>query len=61
MNFVYIFAQICSLNESVLVAESQSQSPDFGRSETTDLNNNRVVYNRHRHIILVSNVYDILS
>lgn len=33
MNFAQIFAPICSLKESMLVAKSQSQSAEFRQSE----------------------------
>lgn len=47
MPFALIFPLICSLDKSTLVAESQSQSADFGQSELT-VTENRIVYDGHR-------------
>lgn len=46
-NFAQIFAPICSLKASTLVAKSQSQSADFRQSELTDFKENHVVYVGH--------------
>lgn len=43
-----IFATICSLDESTLVAESQKHSADFGQSELTDFTEKCVVYDGYR-------------
>lgn len=37
-----ILTLICSLHESMLAAESQTQSVDFGQSELTDFSENDI-------------------
>lgn len=46
--FAQIFALVYSMEESILVGESESKFAVFGQSELTDFTENRAVYDGHR-------------